>query len=477
MLDAVLRRGQTLDSAAAPRATASPRPTSAGPRDRRRDAAPPARPRRADRQRDPPAAARRQQGADGAAPRARPEDRRSTRPTMRSSRPPCRWSTAARAGWSTACSARCCARGLPTPTTPRCPPRSSSAGARPGATKWSRPRAARSPAARRSTSASRDERRAGLRRARRRSLAPRHVRLDDAASVAELPGFDDGALVGAGPRRLAPGAPDPGRRRRRPRPVRRARRQDHAARRRRPSRDRARPLGKSSGTTARQSRAHRARRPSSSSPTRSTGAPHAPFDAVLLDAPCSATGTFRRHPEVLYRARPAIIAESAELQAPPARPRRALGPAGRHPGLCRLLARARGRRGAGRRLPRRHADFRLDRADQACRRRRRHRRRLAPHPARHARSRRRARRLLRRAPCPQRLIASNRPMAAPAHLPVDPVRRFRPARRGSARDRRGRRRLDPHRRDGRPFRPQPHHRPGGGEGAPPAHAPSRSTSI
>ena len=39
------------------------------------------------------------------------------------------------------------------------------------------------------------------------------------------------------------------------------------------------------------------------------------FDAVLLDAPCSATGTFRRHPEVLYRARPAIIADSAALQA------------------------------------------------------------------------------------------------------------------------------------------------------------------
>ena len=39
-----------------------------------------------------------------------------------------------------------------------------------------------------------------------------------------------------------------------------------------------------------------------------------PFDAVLLDAPCSATGTFRRHPEVLYRARPQIIAESVELQ-------------------------------------------------------------------------------------------------------------------------------------------------------------------
>ncbi|MGH6705462.1 MAG: RsmB/NOP family class I SAM-dependent RNA methyltransferase, partial [Sphingomicrobium sp.] len=43
--------------------------------------------------------------------------------------------------------------------------------------------------------------------------------------------------------------------------------------------------------------------------------PDQPFDAVLLDAPCSATGTFRRHPEVLYRARPSIIVDSAELQA------------------------------------------------------------------------------------------------------------------------------------------------------------------
>jgi 16S rRNA (cytosine967-C5)-methyltransferase len=38
------------------------------------------------------------------------------------------------------------------------------------------------------------------------------------------------------------------------------------------------------------------------------------YDAILLDAPCSATGTFRRHPEVLYRARPRVIAESADLQ-------------------------------------------------------------------------------------------------------------------------------------------------------------------
>ncbi|HET7709220.1 MAG TPA: transcription antitermination factor NusB [Sphingomicrobium sp.] len=38
------------------------------------------------------------------------------------------------------------------------------------------------------------------------------------------------------------------------------------------------------------------------------------FDAVLLDAPCSATGTFRRHPEVLHRVRPAFIREAAAGQ-------------------------------------------------------------------------------------------------------------------------------------------------------------------
>jgi 16S rRNA (cytosine967-C5)-methyltransferase len=42
--------------------------------------------------------------------------------------------------------------------------------------------------------------------------------------------------------------------------------------------------------------------------------PNQKFDAILLDAPCSATGTFRRHPEVLYRARPKVIFDGAELQ-------------------------------------------------------------------------------------------------------------------------------------------------------------------
>ena len=38
------------------------------------------------------------------------------------------------------------------------------------------------------------------------------------------------------------------------------------------------------------------------------------FDSVLVDAPCSATGTFRRNPEVLHRVRPSFIAEAAEAQ-------------------------------------------------------------------------------------------------------------------------------------------------------------------
>ena len=42
--------------------------------------------------------------------------------------------------------------------------------------------------------------------------------------------------------------------------------------------------------------------------------PPGDFDSILLDAPCSATGTFRRHPEVLYRASSRIIDENAGLQ-------------------------------------------------------------------------------------------------------------------------------------------------------------------
>jgi 16S rRNA (cytosine967-C5)-methyltransferase len=43
--------------------------------------------------------------------------------------------------------------------------------------------------------------------------------------------------------------------------------------------------------------------------------PAAPVDAILLDAPCSATGIYRRHPDVPHRIGPRQIDELAELQS------------------------------------------------------------------------------------------------------------------------------------------------------------------
>lgn len=45
-----------------------------------------------------------------------------------------------------------------------------------------------------------------------------------------------------------------------------------------------------------------------------TWQPDAPVDAILLDAPCTATGIYRRHPDVLHRIGPRQIEELAELQ-------------------------------------------------------------------------------------------------------------------------------------------------------------------
>ncbi len=39
------------------------------------------------------------------------------------------------------------------------------------------------------------------------------------------------------------------------------------------------------------------------------------FDAILLDAPCSSTGTFRRHPDVLWAAKPSDVAGLAAVQS------------------------------------------------------------------------------------------------------------------------------------------------------------------
>ncbi len=46
-----------------------------------------------------------------------------------------------------------------------------------------------------------------------------------------------------------------------------------------------------------------------------TWEPAEPFDAVLLDAPCTATGTCRRHPDVLHRIGPRQIGAMTDLQA------------------------------------------------------------------------------------------------------------------------------------------------------------------
>ena len=44
-------------------------------------------------------------------------------------------------------------------------------------------------------------------------------------------------------------------------------------------------------------------------------APAAPVDAILLDAPCSSTGTIRRHPDIAWLKTPDDVAEAAKLQA------------------------------------------------------------------------------------------------------------------------------------------------------------------
>jgi 16S rRNA (cytosine967-C5)-methyltransferase len=43
--------------------------------------------------------------------------------------------------------------------------------------------------------------------------------------------------------------------------------------------------------------------------------PDRPFDAVLVDAPCTATGTIRRHPDILHLKRPGDAAQLASLQS------------------------------------------------------------------------------------------------------------------------------------------------------------------
>ena len=145
------------------------------------------------------------------------------------------------------------------------------------------------------------------------SLAPRHVRLSDAGSVAALPGFGEGRwwvqdLAASIPARLIPG---------------------HATHVLDAC---AAPGGKTMQLAAAghrvlaldRSQSRLARLADNLSRTRLDAelevadafawSASRQFDAVLLDAPCSATGTFRRHPEVLHRVRASFIRQAADAQ-------------------------------------------------------------------------------------------------------------------------------------------------------------------
>jgi 16S rRNA (cytosine967-C5)-methyltransferase len=147
------------------------------------------------------------------------------------------------------------------------------------------------------------------------SLMPGHVRVARGSAVESLPGFDDGAwwvqdLAAAIPARLIGAPPQPG-----------ARALDVCAA----------PGGKTLqlaaagwAVTALDKSARRLERVTTNLARTGLSAdvitadaltwqPDGGFDAILVDAPCSATGTARRHPDVLHRL-PAI-AELVELQA------------------------------------------------------------------------------------------------------------------------------------------------------------------
>jgi 16S rRNA (cytosine967-C5)-methyltransferase len=147
------------------------------------------------------------------------------------------------------------------------------------------------------------------------SLAPGHVRLPRGTSVAELPGYGDGAwwvqdfaaslparLLGPGEGRravdlcAAPGG--------KALQLASAGWQVTAVDKSDKRLDRLRDNLKRTGLAAKIWIADAL-----------TWEPAEPFDAILLDAPCTATGTCRRHPDVLHRIGPRQIGEMAELQA------------------------------------------------------------------------------------------------------------------------------------------------------------------
>ncbi len=81
-----------------------------------------------------------------------------------------------------------------------------------------------------------------------------------------------------------------------------------------------------------------------------TGYSAPPFDAVLIDVPCTATGTIRRHPDVAWTKKPGDIETLSVAAVENVRSRRDADAPRRTHRLLRLLARAGGRRESGRRV-------------------------------------------------------------------------------------------------------------------------------
>ena len=77
--------------------------------------------------------------------------------------------------------------------------------------------------------------------------------------------------------------------------------------------------------------------------------PAEPFDAILLDAPCSSTGTIRRHPDIAWLKQPGDIAALSAIQARMIDSAAGHAETRRNAGLLHLLAGTRGRRRPGRR--------------------------------------------------------------------------------------------------------------------------------
>ena len=152
----------------------------------------------------------------------------------------------------------------------------------------------------------------------------------------------------------------------------RARRQDGAACRRRRIGRRRRARPRASGAAAREPAAlASAGRTRAGRRRRMDAWPQ--FDAVLLDAPCSATGTIRRHPDVPHLKRPRDVRALAETQDRLLHGRRRDAASGRPADLLGVLAAAGGGRARVSRLRLRAAVCGTTRSRRAnlppCRRR------------------------------------------------------------------------------------------------------------